>query len=47
MQQFAMMEYGGKVDKNPESNVVLGANGFQFVGSGLRIDLDNYRDFIC
>jgi len=47
MQQLAMMEYGGKVEKTPESNVVLGANGFQFVGTGLRIDLDNYKDLIC
>jgi len=47
MQQFAMMEYGGKVEKFVDSNVVMGPNGFQFVGSGLRIDLDSYRDFIC
>lgn len=47
MQQLAMMEYGGKVDKLPESNVMLGPNGFQFMGNGLRIDLDNYSDLVC
>lgn len=47
MQQLAMVEYGQKVERLPDNNVVMGANGFQFIGSGLRIDLDNYKDLVC
>lgn len=45
-QQLAMMEYGGNVERMPETNVLLSQKGFQMVGSGFRIDLDNYKDLI-
>ena len=46
-QQLALIEYGGGVEKFPESNVMLGPGGFRMIGNGLRIDLDNYNDLIC
>jgi len=42
-----MIEYGGKVDKLPESNVLWSKKGFSLVGNGIRIDLDSYKDLIC
>jgi len=47
MQQLALVEYGARIEKSPESNVVLNANGFQLAGNGIRIDLDSYSDLIC
>ena len=47
MQALSLIEYGGKVEKSPDSNIVLGPQGFDHVGNGLRIDLDNYADLIC
>ena len=41
-----MIEYGGKVEKMPETNVMYTNKGFQMVGNGLRIDLDSYKDLI-
>ena len=32
---------------NVDTNVVLGPQGFDQVGNGLRFDLDNYKDLIC
>jgi hypothetical protein len=26
---------------------MFGPNGFEMVGPGLRMDLDNYRDLVC
>ena len=46
-QALALIEYGGKTERMPETNVILGPNGFDHVGNGLRIDLDNYADLIC
>ena len=47
MQGLALIEYGGKTEKSPDTNIVLGPNGFDHAGNGLRIDLDNYADLIC
>jgi hypothetical protein len=47
MQEVALMEYAGNLPKIPESNVLLGPAGFQMIGNGIRIDLDNYNDLIC
>jgi len=47
MQGIALLEYGATLEKLPESNVMMGPNGFQMVGNGLRIDLDNYKDLVC
>lgn len=41
------MEYGSAMDKYPDSNVMLGPQGFNHIGNGLRFDLDNYKDLIC
>lgn len=46
-QSLALFEYGGGVEKLPDTNVMLSPAGFKMVGNGLRIDLDNYRDLIC
>ena len=46
-QALALIEYGGKTEKLPDSNIILGPNGFDHIGNGLRIDLDNYADLIC
>ena len=46
-QQLAMIEYGAKVQKGVDTNVMLSNRGFQMVGQGFRIDLDNYADLIC
>ena len=46
-QSLALLEYGDTVQKMPDTNVLLGPGGFQMVGQGLRMDLDNYRDLIC
>ena len=46
-QELAMLEYGGKIEKMPESNVMYSHKGFQMVGKGIRIDLDSYKDLIC
>lgn len=40
------MEYGGNVERLPEPNVMYSQKGFQMVGRGFRIDLDNYKDLI-
>jgi hypothetical protein len=47
MQNLALMEYGDKIPKGPDTNVMFGPNGFEMVGPGLRMDLDNYRDLVC
>ena len=47
MQALALIEYGAKTEKLPESNILLGPQGFDHVGNGLRIDLDNYADLVC
>jgi len=46
-QQLAMIEYGAKVPKGQDTNVMLSNRGFQMVGQGFRIDLDNYGDLVC
>lgn len=46
-QGVALLEYGASVEKSPDTNVMYGPNGFQMVGNGLRIDLDNYKDLVC
>ena len=46
-QQLAMLEYGGKIEKQPDSNVIMTGKGFDMVGQGLRIDIESYRDMIC
>ena len=46
-QQLAMIEYGGTVEKQPDTNVLMSNKGFSMVGHGVRIDLDNYEDLIC
>lgn len=47
MQQLAMVEYGGKVEKYMDTNVVMGPNGFDHMGNGVRFDLAGYKDLIC
>ena len=47
MQQLAFVEYGGKVQKQPDTNVLITQKGFSMVGHGIRIDLDSYQDLIC
>jgi hypothetical protein len=47
MQQLAMVEYGGNVPKNIDTNVMINQKGFSMVGNGIRIDLDSYKDLIC
>jgi hypothetical protein len=46
-QELAMVEYGGKIEKMHDTNVIMGPNGFDHVGQGLRIDLAGYKDLIC
>ena len=46
-QGLALIEYGAGMEKLPDTNVMLGPQGFKMVGNGLRIDLDNYKDLIC
>jgi hypothetical protein len=46
-QGLALIEYGGKVEKGPESNLLLGPQGFDHGNQGFRIDLDNYSDLVC
>ena len=46
-QQLAMVEYGNKVPKGPETTVMMNHKGFQMVGQGFRIDLDSYKDLVC
>ena len=46
-QHLAMVEYGGKVDKWPDPNVIWTHKGFDWVGAGLRMDLPSYGDLIC
>ena len=47
MQNLAMLEYGGKTEKQPDTNVMYSKTGFHMVGTGIRIDLDSYKDLIC
>jgi hypothetical protein len=47
IQALSLIEYGGKTEKGPDSNIILGPNGFDHAMNGLRIDLDNYADLIC
>lgn len=43
-----MTEYGGGVEKPPsDTTVMLTPAGFKMSGTGIRMDLDNYRDLIC
>ena len=42
-----MVEYGGKIEKMPETNVLYSKKGFQMVGNGVRIDLESYKDLVC
>ena len=46
-QQLAMVEYGGKIQRMPETNVMYTNKGFQMVGNGVRIDLPSYGDLVC
>lgn len=46
-QGLALIEYGDRVEKFPDTNVILGPRGFTQTGHGLRMDLDNYKDLIC
>lgn len=46
-QSLALIEYGGGLDKGPDTTVMYGPDGFKMIGNGLRIDLDNYKDLIC
>lgn len=47
MQALAFIEYGGKTEQAPGTNIVLGPNGFDHAGHGIRFDLDNYNDLVC
>ena len=47
MQGLALIEYGGKTEKYPDTNLIMGPQGFDHSGNGLRIDLDNYADLVC
>lgn len=50
MEQFqglSLIEYGGGVEKMPDTQYALGPEGFNHVGHGLRFDLDNYKDLVC
>ena len=42
-----MIEYGANVQKGLDTNVMYTNKGFQMVGTGLRIDLDSYKDLVC
>ena len=46
-QAVSLIEYGAKTEVAPGTNVVLGPNGFDHQGNGLRFDLDNYNDLVC
>lgn len=46
-QSLALLEYGAGVPKLPDTNVMLGPQGFKMVGNGLRMDLDSYKDLVC
>jgi hypothetical protein len=46
-QALSFIEYGGKTEMAPNSNVILGPNGFDHSGNGVRFDLDNYNDLVC
>lgn len=47
MQALSFIEYGGKTEQAPGTNIVLGPNGFDHAGHGIRFDLDNYNDLVC
>ena len=47
MQKVAMIEYGAKLPKGPDTNCMITKNGFTQVGHGIRYELDNYDDLIC
>lgn len=47
MQNLALMEYAGGIEKLPDNNVILGPQGFDHEGIGVRFDLDNYQDLVC
>lgn len=47
MQSTAFLEWGSTIQKGIDTNVVFSNNGFQTVGNGFRVDLDNYNDLIC
>jgi len=47
MQNLALLEYGNTAEKGPDTNVIYGPGGFQMVGTGLRMDLDSYKDLVC
>ena len=47
MQGLSLLEYGAKTEKMPESNIMLGPQGFDHIGHGIRIDLDSYADLVC
>ena len=42
-----MLEYGGKVEKGIDTNVMITDKGFEQVGNGIRFELDNYADLVC
>ena len=46
-QALSLIEYGGKTEMAPGSNVILGPNGFDHANNGVRFDLDNYNDLVC
>ena len=46
-QELAQLEYGNDDINLGDTGVALTQNGFQMVGNGLRMDLDNYKDLYC
>ena len=44
---MALFGYGASTPKLPDTNYMLGPDGFKMVNNGIRIDLDNYRDLVC
>ena len=48
MQNLALIEYGKNMDiMDIDRNVILTDKGFEAIGNGIRIDLDNYNDLVC
>lgn len=47
MQELSMVEYGGKIDKWQDTNVLFTHKGFEQVGTGVRMDLPGPNDIVC
>lgn len=47
MQELSMTEYGGKVEKYPDTNVMFSHKGFEQIGTGVRYDIAGYKHLIC